>query len=154
MDNHSFVTRLAFPQIIGGAKPVVVFYRYLHSCHLLIGEVLHGIFDEFIHFRVQSGTLPKTASYFQTQHGSKLLTDGWWGWARKLHYTMDLCMALSWGLICGFGSMIPYFYVCFFTAVLTHRVARDQDKMRRKYGDADWRAYTARVPYLFVPYVY
>eukprot|EP00638_Chattonella_subsalsa_P020322 CAMPEP_0117870340 /NCGR_PEP_ID=MMETSP0950-20121206/9785_1 /TAXON_ID=44440 /ORGANISM="Chattonella subsalsa, Strain CCMP2191" /LENGTH=417 /DNA_ID=CAMNT_0005722615 /DNA_START=32 /DNA_END=1282 /DNA_ORIENTATION=- len=34
--------------------------------------------------------------YIKTEHGNLLLTGGWWGIARKIHYTADLMMALSW----------------------------------------------------------
>ena len=43
-------------------------------------------------------------------------------------------MALSWGLVTGFDSFIPYFYVTFFIAVLVHRVGRDHVRCKEKYG--------------------
>jgi delta24(24(1))-sterol reductase len=49
----------------------------------------------------------KNPSYIKTAHGNLLLTDGWWGVVRKPHYTADLVMAISWGLITGFGSFLP-----------------------------------------------
>jgi len=88
-----------------------------------------------------------------TEHGSRILTDGFFRYARKMHYTADLMMALSWGLICGSDSMLPYFYVTFFLFVLVHRVARDTHKCEKKYGK-DWECYCQIVPYVFIPYVY
>eukprot|EP01098_Paradermamoeba_levis_P006741 TRINITY_DN2804_c0_g1_i1.p1 TRINITY_DN2804_c0_g1~~TRINITY_DN2804_c0_g1_i1.p1 ORF type:complete len:464 (-),score=155.85 TRINITY_DN2804_c0_g1_i1:502-1866(-) len=97
------------------------------------------------------GTL-ENPSYIKTQHGT-LLTGGWWGIARKIHYTADLMMATSWGLITGFGSFLPYFYVTFFVLVLTHRVSRDMERCAKKYGK-DWEKYTKQVPYIFIPGIF
>ncbi|KAJ2722265.1 C-24(28) sterol reductase [Coemansia sp. Benny D115] len=101
--------------------------------------------------------LPKSfihnAKFLQTRHGNKLLIDGWYAYARKPHYTADLLMAMSWGLIAGFGSFFPYFYLTFFTIVLVHRVGRDDARCARKYG-ADWDEYMRVVPWKFIPYVY
>mmetsp|Transcript_21674 Transcript_21674/g.46385 ORF Transcript_21674/g.46385 Transcript_21674/m.46385 type:complete len:535 (-) Transcript_21674:115-1719(-) len=98
------------------------------------------------------GTL-HNPTYIKTKHGNKLLTGGWWGFARKIHYTADLVMALSWGLITGFDSFIPYFYVAFFTAVLIHRVGRDHVHCEEKYG-ADFDEYCRQVPYIFIPFIF
>ncbi|TPX37197.1 hypothetical protein SmJEL517_g00818 [Synchytrium microbalum] len=92
-------------------------------------------------------------TYIKTKHGSLLLTSGWYGIARKIHYTADLMMALSWGLITGFGSFLPYFYVCFFTTVLVHRVTRDMERCAKKYGQ-DWEDYTTLVPWIFIPGIF
>jgi len=98
------------------------------------------------------GTL-ENPTYIKTEHGSLLLTGGWWGVARKIHYTADLMMALSWGLIARFDSGIPYFYFCFFLIVLSHRVSRDMERCASKYG-ADWDKYCKQVPYIFIPGVF
>lgn len=97
------------------------------------------------------GTL-KDPEYIQTRHGNKLLVDGWWRYARKIHYTADIMMGLSWGLICGFHNFLPYFYVAFFVPMILHRARRDIVKCREKYQD-DWQAYTQKVPKIFIPYV-
>ncbi len=88
--------------------------------------------------------------YLQTRHGNKLLTDGWWRYARKIHYTADVLMALSWGLVCGLEHYLPYFYVTFFVLMIGHRARRDIQRCRSKYGD-DWAEYCRQVPHLFVP---
>ncbi|CAI2186161.1 11039_t:CDS:2, partial [Funneliformis geosporum] len=85
------------------------------------------------------GTLDNP-SYIKTKQGNLLLTGGWWGIARKIHYTADLMMAFSWGFICGFNTLIPYFYPIFFVVVLVHRVTRDMERCARKYGK-DWDEY-------------
>mmetsp|Transcript_21019 Transcript_21019/g.45826 ORF Transcript_21019/g.45826 Transcript_21019/m.45826 type:complete len:520 (+) Transcript_21019:79-1638(+) len=98
------------------------------------------------------GTL-ENPTYLKTKRGTKLLTGGWWGIARKIHYTADLVMALSWGLVTGAGSGIPYFYFFFFTTVLIHRVSRDIELCKEKYGK-DWDDYCKIVPYIFVPGIF
>jgi delta24(24(1))-sterol reductase len=95
----------------------------------------------------------KNPTYIKTENGNLLLTSGWWGVVRKPHYTADLFQSLSWGLITGFGSFLPYFYFCFFVFVLTHRVSRDMERCAKKYGK-DWDRYCERVPYIFIPYVF
>jgi delta24(24(1))-sterol reductase len=83
---------------------------------------------------------PATARCIKTKSGSLLLADGLWAYGldlmfclvsfiwmffffgrRKLHYTCDIAMALSWGLVCGFTHVLPYFYVTFFMIMITHR---------------------------------
>lgn len=95
----------------------------------------------------------ETARHIKTKAGSLLLTDGWWRYARKLHYTMDVTMALTWGLCAGLSHFLPYFYVTFFTAMILHRTFRDVSRCERKYG-ADWDRYKQEVPWLFIPYVF
>ena len=98
------------------------------------------------------GTL-ENPRYLDTKSGSKLLVDGWWRYARKIHYTADVAMALSWGLICGFDHFLPYLYVTFFVVMILHRAGRDIKRCRNKYGE-DWNRYCEEVPYLFIPYVF
>ena len=42
---------------------------------------------------------PKT---IKTSEGDSILVDGWYGMARKVHYTCDAYFAICWGLITGF----------------------------------------------------
>ncbi|KAL2862802.1 ergosterol biosynthesis ERG4/ERG24 [Aspergillus lucknowensis] len=88
----------------------------------------------------------------ETSCGEKILVDGWYGYARKVHYTCDVFFALSWGLITGFNSPFPWFYSVFFVVMIAHRTRRDVAKCRLKYGEA-WKEYERLVPYLFIPYV-
>ncbi|QKX64282.1 uncharacterized protein TRUGW13939_11455 [Talaromyces rugulosus] len=89
----------------------------------------------------------------KTPNGGTILVSGWYGLARKVHYTCDLYFALNWGLITGFNSPFPWFYPLFFAAMITHRATRDIQRCRHKYGEA-WLEYERRVPYLFIPYVF
>ncbi|SPQ21980.1 55fbf3ed-6680-4ac1-9533-52ab4615a1c0 [Thermothielavioides terrestris] len=93
---------------------------------------------------------PKT---IETGLGDKILADGWYGLARKVHYTCDVYFAVTWGLVTGFKSPFPWFYPVFFTVMIAHRAWRDITRCREKYGDA-WREYERQVPYLFIPYVF
>ncbi|KAJ5927410.1 hypothetical protein N7516_009183 [Penicillium verrucosum] len=93
---------------------------------------------------------PKTLT---APDGSKILVDGWYGKARKIHYTCDLYFALNWGLITGFSSPFPWFYPVFFACMISHRALRDIQRCRTKYGET-WLEYERQVPYLFIPYVF
>jgi len=99
------------------------------------------------------GTLKEPIRCLETKCGSKLLIDGWWRYARKIHYTCDVVMGLCWGLSCGFSHFLPYLYVSFFVSMISHRYIRDVERCKRKYGD-DWKRYQKAVPYAFVPYVF
>lgn len=92
----------------------------------------------------------KHLKYMNTKRGTRLLISGWWGMARKINYTGDIIMALSWGLITGFGCIITYFYSIYLCILLIHRAMRDDHQCSLKYGE-DWKEYKKRVPYLFIP---
>jgi len=89
-------------------------------------------------------------TYLHTKRGTKLLTSGWWGLARKINYTGDWIMGLSWCMLCGFDSIVPYYYAIYFAILLVHRSVRDDHMCREKYGD-DWDRYKEFVPYRFIP---
>ncbi|KAH8726900.1 ergosterol biosynthesis ERG4/ERG24 family-domain-containing protein [Phaeosphaeriaceae sp. PMI808] len=89
----------------------------------------------------------------ETKNGMKIFADGWYGKARKIHYTCDAFFAVCWGLITGFSSPFPWFYSVFFLGMIIHRAIRDIEKCRAKYGEA-WTEYEKQVPYLFIPYVF
>ncbi|KAK5114625.1 hypothetical protein LTR62_002197 [Meristemomyces frigidus] len=101
-------------------------------------------------------TLPwkevKNPQKIETESGDAILVDGWYKYARKIHYTCDVYFATTWGLITGFKSPFPWFYPVFFIAMIIHRAFRDIQRCREKYGDA-WLEYERRTPYLFIPYV-
>jgi delta24(24(1))-sterol reductase len=86
----------------------------------------------------------------KTETGDDLLCDGWYGKARKIHYSCDVYFSTTWGLICGFKSPFPWFYPAFFCCMIIHRAWRDLQRCREKYGDA-WVEYERRVPYIFIP---
>ena len=88
--------------------------------------------------------------YIDTTRGTKLLVSGWWGCARKINYTGDWILGLSWCGLTGMGCCVPYFYSAYFLVLLCHRALRDDDMCRGKYGK-DWDRYKEKVPYVFVP---
>lgn len=92
----------------------------------------------------------KHLQFLQTKRGTKLLTSGFWGMARKINYTGDWIMGLSWCMVCGFNSIVPYFYAIYFCILLIHRSERDDHMCHVKYGK-DWDEYKKIVPYRFIP---
>jgi len=92
----------------------------------------------------------KNPTFIKCKNGGTLLTSGWYGYARKIHYTADMVQLTSWGLICGFSSPLPYFLPLFFFCMILHRTQRDTLRCSQKYGD-DWELYKKKVPYLFIP---
>lgn len=92
-------------------------------------------------------------TYIQTKHGNKLLTSGWWQFARKINYSADWTQSVTWGLTGGLNTVITMWYPIFFLAVLIHRCERDFEKCSRKYGE-DWDEYCRVVKYKFIPGVY
>jgi delta24(24(1))-sterol reductase len=98
------------------------------------------------------GTL-ENPRYLKTANGGTLLIDGWWAWARKIHYTGDIVMAFTWALACGFTGVLPFFYPVFFLAMILHRAGRDERRCADKYG-ADWDRYLRTVPWRFIPRVF
>lgn len=95
----------------------------------------------------------KNPTFIRCKNGGTLLTSGWYGYARKIHYTVDTIGMITWGLICGFKSPIPYFLPVFFTIMILHRAQRDLHRCKLKYGE-DWEEYKRQCPYLFIPYVF
>lgn len=95
----------------------------------------------------------KQAEYLETQHGSKLLLSGFWGWSRHFNYVGDILMALAWSLPCLFDSAIPYFYPIYFAILLLHRERRDHYFCQKKYGQ-DWDRYCEKVRWRIIPGIY
>ncbi|MCB1136574.1 MAG: hypothetical protein KDK78_09920 [Chlamydiia bacterium] len=88
-----------------------------------------------------------------TTRQSKLLTSGWWGMSRHMNYTGDLMGSLAYCMACGFGHVLPYFYIVFMTILLIHRCIRDEQRCKHKYG-ASWDQYCQQVRYRLIPGVF
>lgn len=100
----------------------------------------------------RQGKLPHLKS-IQTERGTKLLIEGWWGKSQHINYFGDILIALSWCLPTRFNTPLTYFYVIYFTSLLLHRQVRDEEKCREKYGKS-WEEYEKIVKYKIIPYVY
>jgi len=100
--------------------------------------------------RDPNGESVKHLETMTTKTGRKLIVSGWWGMARKINYTGDWIMGLSWCLYTGVDSIVPYFYAIYFAILLIHRAFRDDEQCTGKYGK-DWPKYKAKVPYVFIP---
>jgi len=87
------------------------------------------------------------------RYQSTLLTSGWWGVGRHMNYTGDLMGSLAYCLCCGFDHLLPYFYIIYMTILLLHRIYRDEDRLKAKYGE-DWNKYISIVPYRLLPGIY
>lgn len=85
---------------------------------------------------------------------SLLLCSGWWGLARHAHYMFELGAALSWSAVAGLQAGIwPYLYFLFLTPLLIHRIFRDEDRCREKYG-LSWEEYTQKVRWKMIPGIF
>lgn len=133
------------PNLSGTALVGIVLF---HAAGYLIFRGANGQKDAFR--RDPSSPEVSHLKYLQTKRGTRLLTSGWWGYARKINYTGDWIMGTSWCMACGFDSVVPYYYSIYFAILLVHRSMRDDAMCHQKYGD-DWLEYKKRVPYRFVP---
>ncbi|CAG0919249.1 unnamed protein product [Notodromas monacha] len=84
---------------------------------------------------------------------SKLLISGFWGTLRHLNYNFEILAAFSWSCVGWHHGLAPFYYVVFLTGLLVHRVFRDEEKCRRKYGKY-WEKYCSIVRYRMIPYVF
>lgn len=83
----------------------------------------------------------------------RLLISGFWGIGRKINYTGELGVYLSFALCAGFASPWPYLLPLSLTILLTQRAARDERRCREKYGEL-WTRYSERARFRIFPFVY
>jgi len=84
---------------------------------------------------------------------SLLLASGWWGVSRHIHYVPEILLSAAWTLPAGFVNFLPWFYVFYLTALLVHRLGRDEIRCSEKYGNY-WKEYCREVPYQLIPYIF
>jgi len=87
------------------------------------------------------------------QHETVLLCSGWWGVARHIHYVFELSLTLAWTLPAQFEHFFPYIYFFYLTALLIHRIGRDEVRCSKKYGHF-WAEYCSMVPYRMIPLIF
>ena len=98
----------------------------------------------------------KKAEYISTTKGSNLLTSGFWGISRHLNYVFEILLSICWcipGVNLSRNSIIPLLYSVYIIILLTHRIFRDEDKCKNKYGK-DWEKYCEKVPYRLIPKIF
>jgi len=84
---------------------------------------------------------------------SKLLTSGWWGVSRHMNYTFEIGLSGCWSLVAYQLGAIPFAYLGYITLLLLHRIYRDEDKCKKKYG-TDWDKYCDKIKYRLIPGIY
>ena len=85
--------------------------------------------------------------------GGKLLVSGWWGIGRKINYTGEIGVYLSWALCAGFATPWPYLLPLSLFVLLAQRAWRDDRRCREKYG-ALWTDYCKRARFKMIPFLY
>jgi len=85
--------------------------------------------------------------------GGKLLVSGFWGIGRKLNYTGELMVYLSWTICAGGESLVPYVLPLWLLVLLVHRAGRDEKRCQEKYG-ALWTEYSGRARFRMFPLLY
>lgn len=113
----------------------------------------NGQKDKFRRLYKTNPELFENLESMPTKRGTRLITGGWWGICRKINYTADIGMALSWSLCTGTSSLLAYFYPIYLFGLLTHRALRDDQFCKTKYGD-DWEEYKRRVPSMIIPGIF
>ena len=83
--------------------------------------------------------------------GGRLLVSGFWGIGRKINYTGEIGVYISFALCAGFHSPWPYVLPVALLILLTQRASRDDKKCRAKYGEL-WEAYCARARFRIIPF--
>lgn len=85
--------------------------------------------------------------------GGRLLVSGWWGIGRKLNYTGEIMVYLSFALCTGTRSLVPYLLPLWLCVLLPHRAWRDENRCREKYGPL-WDEYARRARFRMIPFLY
>ena len=85
--------------------------------------------------------------------GDRLLISGWWGIGRKINYTGEIMVYMSFALCTGFGSLAPYVLPLWLCVLLPHRAWRDEQRCAAKYGEL-WDEYRKIAKFRMIPFLY
>jgi len=85
--------------------------------------------------------------------GGKLLASGYWGIGRKINYTGEILVYVSFALCAGAVSPWPYVLPLALLGLLVQRAQRDDKRCRAKYG-ALWREYGEIARFRVIPFIY
>lgn len=83
----------------------------------------------------------------------RLLVSGWWGIGRKLNYTGEIGVYLSFALCAGLESPWPLLLPASLFVLLAQRAWRDDRRCRAKYGPL-WERYCQRARFRMIPALY
>ena len=81
---------------------------------------------------------------------SKLLLSGFWGISRHMNYVFEILLTLSWTIVAISLGIKPFLYLIFIVILLVHRIFRDEEKCKSKYGKY-WDEYCEKVPARLIP---
>jgi len=83
-----------------------------------------------------------------------LLVNGYWGASRHINYLGEILMACGIALSAGYPAIWPvWLYPLYYVGLLFTRQADDNKICKAKYG-ALWDAYTKKVKYRIIPFIY
>ncbi len=85
--------------------------------------------------------------------GGKLLASGFWGIGRKLNYTGELIIYVTFALTTGLRSIVPFILPLWLALLFLHRASRDDKHCREKYGPL-WTEYCSRARFRMIPFIY
>lgn len=85
--------------------------------------------------------------------GGKLLASGYWGIGRKVNYTGEILVYVSFAACAGFAALGPWLLPLALLGLLVHRAHRDDKRCRAKYG-ALWDEYGRIARWRVIPFVY
>lgn len=83
---------------------------------------------------------------------NKLLSSGYWGISRHLHYFPEWIAALCWTPPV-YNAVLPYSYFVFIVILLVDRERRDEARCLRKYGKG-FEQYCKQVRWRIIPGIY